>query len=1152
MRRRRPDRHDFDCHEEDITWGERPRSLAGRCVSGARVCLRTLTVVGLLLAVFAGIVVIRLAQGPVALPALARVVESQVNARIGPVDVSIGDAVFTLSRDAGPSGLLFTDVAARDASGRLLLSAPRVFASLHAGDLLLGRIQPTRLSMVGPRVRILRAMDGRVLFGLGREAAPRPVPRGTARVPGEELADPAEAVARTIRGFVGDEAPVPVLEKLGRIAILNADIEYRDARTGSRWRTRGSDLQLFRTDDGARAVMRAALDGEGRVPARVRIEAHRTVGSGRTTIAARVHDLRPDAIAADLGVPDWVGGLAVPVSGVLGLQLGEGGAVSGLSARLEAGPGTLATGTEAPIRVERLVLRVEQEGAAYRIDELSVAGPDVAGEITGTILPDRAASVAAVADLHLTGLDIDMPELFAEPVSFASGQATLRADPAARRLDIAALHLTEGPLTLSATGRLRMSEGGLHAGLRARGTGLTVAGLKAHWPLVAAPNPRAWVDENLVSGRIPELVAQIGLRPGRPPDVALDFTFEDVASRYLAEMPPIEGGKGTGHLTLDGFDLSLATGTVTPPGGRPIEILPSRLSISALTGEIQPADITLSTEGRIDDVLALIDHAPLGLMAKLGVPLGPVAGRASIATDLNFPLLNDLLVEDVGVAAEAGLSGVALEMPRRDGRSLAITAERLALRADAERLSLGGAVEAAGVPLDVRWQERYGAGPGGRTLEVSGRLTPAFLAAQGVADSPLKGGEIPLTAVLEAEGDAGRLSLDADLGPSDLAIDAIGLAKPSGAPGRLSASGTTGDGLSLERFAVVGGGLAMEGSLALDAEGGLRRARISRFALADRADLQARIDRGEDGGYVVSVEGPFLDLSETLTDPPEAGRAEGDTETGPAVALEARIDRLLLTPKLAVEPVSGRLRRRGNGETTLALSGRAGGRAPFEGAYRSDPGHDARLRLNAPDAGAFLGAMGLFEGASGGSLTLDAALAAEGGSGARGKALIEGMAVRRAATFGSILEEGGVEEAAEAVATEGIVFSSIEIPFTYVDGVIELRNAIARSPVVALKVEGEVEEAANRLDLRGVLSPAYAITGALDNVPVLGRLLSGGEGEGILAMTFRVGGTLDAPDFSVNPLSLLAPGFLRTVFTSDAGPPASTFTDRIERGETAR
>jgi len=66
--------------------------------------------------------------------------------------------------------------------------------------------------------------------------------------------------------------------------------------------------------------------------------------------------------------------------------------------------------------------------------------------------------------------------------------------------------------------------------------------------------------------------------------------------------------------------------------------------------------------------------------------------------------------------------------------------------------------------------------------------------------------------------------------------------------------------------------------------------------------------------------------------------------------------------------------------------------------------------------------------------------------------------------------------------------------------------------------------------MEGTLVPAYTINSFLGQVPVLGPLIVGREGEGIFALTYRVRGSANDPSVTVNPLSALAPGFLRRLF----------------------
>ena len=66
--------------------------------------------------------------------------------------------------------------------------------------------------------------------------------------------------------------------------------------------------------------------------------------------------------------------------------------------------------------------------------------------------------------------------------------------------------------------------------------------------------------------------------------------------------------------------------------------------------------------------------------------------------------------------------------------------------------------------------------------------------------------------------------------------------------------------------------------------------------------------------------------------------------------------------------------------------------------------------------------------------------------------------------------------------------------------------------------------------LEGTIAPAYIVNSILGNIPVIGEFLQGGKGEGIFAATYKAKGSLDEPEITVNPLSALAPGFLRGMF----------------------
>ena len=162
-------------------------------------------------------------------------------------------------------------------------------------------------------------------------------------------------------------------------------------------------------------------------------------------------------------------------------------------------------------------------------------------------------------------------------------------------------------------------------------------------------------------------------------------------------------------------------------------------------------------------------------------------------------------------------------------------------------------------------------------------------------------------------------------------------------------------------------------------------------------------------------------------------------------------------------------------------------------------------------------------------------------------ARIKDVRISGASTFKSILDEGGVEEAASAAEGGGLAFDKVRVPFEYRDGVLTLGDTTAEGTLLAVKVEGTVDENSDEIDLVGVISPVYALTETVEWIPLIGTILSGGKGEGILAMTFTVRGSLDEPEFTVNPLSLLAPGILRKIFSGRGKTPDEDFIESLKR-----
>jgi hypothetical protein len=84
-------------------------------------------------------------------------------------------------------------------------------------------------------------------------------------------------------------------------------------------------------------------------------------------------------------------------------------------------------------------------------------------------------------------------------------------------------------------------------------------------------------------------------------------------------------------------------------------------------------------------------------------------------------------------------------------------------------------------------------------------------------------------------------------------------------------------------------------------------------------------------------------------------------------------------------------------------------------------------------------------------------------------------------------------------------------------------------------MDGYLDYARDEVRLRGTFVPAYALNNMFGRLPIVGLFLGGGSNEGLLGITYQVVGSPQSPVLQVNPMSAVAPGFLRKLFEFRGG-----------------
>lgn len=120
----------------------------------------------------------------------------------------------------------------------------------------------------------------------------------------------------------------------------------------------------------------------------------------------------------------------------------------------------------------------------------------------------------------------------------------------------------------------------------------------------------------------------------------------------------------------------------------------------------------------------------------------------------------------------------------------------------------------------------------------------------------------------------------------------------------------------------------------------------------------------------------------------------------------------------------------------------------------------------------------------------------------------------------------------QVLQNQGLTFESLNIPFSYQNSLLTINDAFLSSHGFAVSANGKLNFKQNLTDIDGVVFPMYGINRILVAIPILGDLFAGsGKKRGLIGINYYAKGSIDNPEFSTNPLTIFAPGFIRDLIS---------------------
>ncbi|MCC6983809.1 MAG: hypothetical protein IT535_11105 [Bauldia sp.] len=1099
-----------------------------------RRVVQAVLIVLLLIVVAVGVLAAVLASGPIRSPFLRGQIENSIRAALGEgFDVEVAGATIATDPELGLM-LLLDGLDVRDSSETLVAEIPSIRLGLNLFALVTPGGVVRSVEVTDAKVAFVRGSSGRVEFGAlgdGRRLRLDATPPSGA-VPTGGFPDIVGALQILDRGI---EPAINAAENYGfrSFSMLGTTIEFRDENLATlKTFTRTDLVVVVEPDSGLARATFSSLGYSGRWSATA--DRSLDAASGDRVYSVGLSQISLGDFLWNFADPNSAFSSDVPLYGRAMVRLAPDGAVRDANLRIDLGEGTMRfRSAQNPLPVDEATLKLRWDVAneAIIIEPSTLFMGDTRAVFTGSI---RAAgegrydfTVESRGAVLAHGDAVGAAPLVTQRILVAGS-----ADMIGRLVTIDNAMILAPTGSVVAAGSVGFDGASPSLALAAEFSPMPLDTLKQMWPPFLADGARRWVAANVTAGRltsgrleaaIPSGLLWNGQRLPIPAEaLRLDMEMDGVSFRPLGEVPPIIGT--TGHLALAGstFGLDLEGGYVAVPSGRRVDVIAAAFAIPNTAPRAPDAQVVAQLSGSAGGLAEIANSEPLRALGRRGMDPLTFSGTGQASVSAKFPLRADVTEAEVDWRVTGNVANFS-STERLEGHTVAEANASLVITP--QTLEIRGRARLDGLVTDLNMTQPLG----GDVSVAEGVSQLRFVVGEETRDLLANGLQDILAGTIAAsitdlEGREGQ-HFDLDLTEARLMLGPLGWSKGVGVPARLTFDLVPiANGFRVERVNLAGNGFGMIGTAELDSGYALRSANMTRVALRSTDDFALQLTR-RGAGYAIAASGRSFDARGVLAEL-RGSAATGPSSAGLDLAVSGTIGRLagfgqesLTNASVAFDFSGGVLRE-------FRLSGSAEG-APLSLVYL-DNTVTASLDLSAADGGRAFRFVDLYSNLAGGQLQINARRTTPDGPLA-GTYDLANFRVVNEAGMQSLFASSGIT-ATETVNGNNVPFDRMVVSFAKYGSVVALGEGLIRGNIIGSVFDGSIDMNGGRLALSGTYIPSYRLNNFFGQIPLFGIFLGGGSREGLLGVTFKIEGTMDAPLLTVNALSAIAPGIFRKLF----------------------
>jgi hypothetical protein len=648
------------------------------------------------------------------------------------------------------------------------------------------------------------------------------------------------------------------------------------------------------------------------------------------------------------------------------------------------------------------------------------------------------------------------------------------------------------------------------------------------WPKPVITNPRDWIISSLTKGTFDhaEAVFKGALSWNDLDNAAITegagkLTASGARVDYLTGMPPVDNvsAKATFDMTQMAIDL-------TSGGIGALRLVPFSILLSDFDKDIQNIYIPIKFTGPVKDVLKVIDAPKLQYAKAIGITPDDVTGNIAGSVELRLPLLSTVQMNDVDIKAHGDLTDIASS---KLIKNIDITQGNVALDLDKVGFAVKGAAALNKIPSQITYSQNFNEEQGkalrqGTVTSVMGddqwkQLNiDTFEGSRGPVMATVDLSQMPKESLV--------LNGKFDLTNAEVHVDQLNWKKTRGTQALLNLTVELPEkgNVKVKIIDLSGPQATVKGTAVVSAEGDELLSLNLNPLIAGRTNAALKYEKVEDETKTLrfDAEGQSLDISGL-----QGGHEVAAADPRPK-EYHVHVDNLYTSTTGVITNAQGYAIRDPQGWSQIGLKGLADGQVPLT----IDLGAKDGKRFFAAycdNFGKALKGLGITDTVSDGKIQISGESTAENPRIIDGTVKISSFSVKGLPAL-VVLLNATSPFGFQNLISGNMSFDKLKGKFRWIGDKIDLSEVRIASPAVGIDVEGKVDMNDSTADLHGVVAPFSMVNNLLSAIPLIGDVLTGGDGGGVLAVAYTITGDLNKPKVSVNPASLLTPGFLRNLF----------------------